>query len=176
MQSHMPSSDTNLHHLTTKGPLLISKAHSPWLTAWHAEGIREKECGGEGRPARITHTPAQTSLHILTSTQIYFCPWQAEPSCPHILPLSCWKGIRAHWVASSLLKEKKKVIPVSVGVGLADHEILPAEEAERDKQDQGRAHYSSEDRRWRLLLMLGTTHESPTHAESQTTFCERCYC
>lgn len=66
----MPSSDINLHHLTTKGLLFICGAHSPWLTAQHAEGIRGKECGGEGRMARITHT--QTSLHILTTTQIYF--------------------------------------------------------------------------------------------------------
>lgn len=62
----MPSSDTNLHHLTTKGPLLISKAHSAWLTAWHAEGIREKECGGEGRPARITHTHTPQHKHLST--------------------------------------------------------------------------------------------------------------
>lgn len=111
--------------------------------------------GTTGQNHTHTHTPTQTSFHILTSTQIYFCPWQDEPSCPHVLPLSRWKGICARWVASSLLKKKKKVIPVSVGVVLADHGIPPAEEAERDKQGRGRAHYSSEDRRWRLFAYAG---------------------
>lgn len=55
MQSHMPSSDTNLQHLTTKALLLISGAHRPWLTAWHAERIKGKECGKEGQPKYYTH-------------------------------------------------------------------------------------------------------------------------
>lgn len=52
------------HH---RGSLLIWGAHSPWLTAWHAEGIRKKECGGEGRTAGTTNTYTLSHIHRYTS-------------------------------------------------------------------------------------------------------------
>lgn len=141
MQSHMPSSDTNLHHLTTKGLLLICGAHSPWLTAWHAEGITGKECGEERRPARITHTYPNTNIftqsHIDTDILLSLAGWTKLPTYPpsfmlkrHLCtcivnakeshPRLCWCCPRGSWNSS--------------GRG-----------AERDKENRGRAHYGSED-------------------------------
>lgn len=79
----MPSSDTNLQHLTTKALLLISGAHRPWLTAWHAERIKGKECGKEGQASKILHPQKKISLHVSKQIQISFCPWWCEITCPH---------------------------------------------------------------------------------------------
>lgn len=127
----------------------------------------------DDRPESHTHTHPNTNIfphsHINTDILLSLAGWTKLPTCPPSFML------KRHLCALSsiiIAKEKKKVIPVSVGVVLADHGIPPAEEAERDKQDRGRAHYSSEDRRWRLFAYAGNnTWITHTHWKLNYILC-----
>lgn len=70
----MPSSDTNLKHLTTKALLLICGAHRPRLTARHAERIKGNECKEKGTSVQNNApTNKQKYLsHFQMDTDIFF--------------------------------------------------------------------------------------------------------
>lgn len=133
----MPSSDTNLQHLTTKALLLISGAHRPWLTAWHAERIKGKECGKEGQASKILHPQRKISLHVSKQIQISFCPWCNLPTQPSSFRHSCMHSgiLKAFSRTKSLLTLSNQLMWISPGRG-----------AEGDKENWARAGYSSEDR------------------------------
>lgn len=143
MQSHMPSSDTNLHHLTTKGLLLICGAHSLWRTAWHAEGIME---GEKTVAARITHT----SLHTFSHQHRYTFVLGRVNQDAHTFSLSHAKKT-LHWCCPCGSWNSR-------GWG-----------AERDKYNGVGAHYSLEERNWKdfhLCWARHNPHKRPNAAEA----------